>query len=358
MGQAADKSIWQLVTEIRASAAPGSEVEVRGWLRTRRDSKAGLSFLEINDGSCFGSLQIIAEANLPNYESEIKHLNVGSSLIARGVLRESPGAEQPIELYAHSVRLVGDADPKTYPLQKKRHSFEKLREWAHLRPRTNTFGSVARIRNRLCNSIHQFFQKRHFLYLHTPIITASDCEGAGQMFRVTTLDLQKIAASNRPLDWSQDFFEKPAFLTVSGQLEGETYATALGRIYTFGPTFRAENSNTSRHLAEFWMIEPEAAFFELADNMRLAEDFVRYVLSDLLEHCGEDLYFFDERIQPGLLAQLRGVKKILGANATTYTPGAGDLFSSCFEISSPFLKNLKELNCNTIVIIIRIVISR
>ncbi len=298
---------WRLISDVRASGKAGDHVEVRGWLRTRRDSKAGISFLELNDGSCFGNLQVIAPTTLDNFEAEIKHLSAGSSLVATGVLQSSPGEGQTIELHATAVRVLGVADPQTYPLQKKRHTFEKLREWAHLRPRTNTFGAIARVRNQLCQSIHQFFQSRQFVYLHTPIITASDCEGAGQMFRVTTLDLDKLTGSNKKIDYSQDFFGKPSYLTVSGQLEGETYATALGRIYTFGPTFRAENSNTSRHLAEFWMIEPEVAFYDLRDNMKLAEDFIRTVLAELLNRCGEDVQFFEERIQPGILKQLESV---------------------------------------------------
>ncbi len=298
---------WRLIGDVRRGGKAGEEVEVRGWVRTRRDSKAGLSFLELNDGSSFNNLQIIAPAALANYESEIKKLGSGASVAVQGLLQESPGEGQAIELHATQVRVLGWADPDTYPLQKKRHSYEKLREWAHLRPRTNTFGAIARVRNQLSHSIHEFFQSRKFLYLHAPIITASDCEGAGQMFRVTTLDLEKALKSGKPIDWTQDFFGKSAYLTVSGQLEGETYATALGRIYTFGPTFRAENSNTSRHLAEFWMIEPEVAFYDLADNMRLAEDFIRYLLQIVLEHCSEDMAFFEERVQPGLIAQLRGV---------------------------------------------------
>ena len=225
----------------------------------------------------------------------------------RGKLVESPAAGQVTELQADSVRVLGWCDSETYPLQKKRHSFEKLREWAHLRGRTNTFGAVMRVRNQICDSIHRFFQEQGFLYLHTPIITSSDCEGAGEMFRVTTLDLAKLASGSRPLDNSQDFFGSPTYLTVSGQLQGETYACALGRIYTFGPTFRAENSNTSRHLAEFWMVEPEAAFFDLADNMQLAELFLKRILGDCLQRCDEDMRFFDQHIQKGVIEQLSRV---------------------------------------------------
>ncbi len=298
---------WISVSASRQLSAVGLPVEIRGWVRTRRDSKAGFSFLEINDGTCLANLQVVAAGELPNYADEIQRLTAGCSVVIRGTLVASPAAGQTTELQAESVRVIGWCDADEYPLQKKRHSFEKLREWAHLRPRTNTLGAVMRVRNQICDSIHRFFQDRDFIYLHTPIITASDCEGAGEMFRVTTLNLDKLAAGSRPLDNSQDFFHKPAFLTVSGQLEGETYACALSKIYTFGPTFRAENSNTSRHLAEFWMVEPEVAFYELSDNMALAEAFLKKLIGDCLNRCGEDLQFFDKQIQPGLLAQLNHV---------------------------------------------------
>ncbi len=298
---------WISVVAAQDAAKIGQAIEIRGWVRTRRDSKGGFSFIEVNDGSCMSNLQIIAEASLPNYSTEIANVSVGASIVASGELKASQGAGQATELLATSVRIIGEADPQTYPLQKKRHTFEKLREWAHLRPRTNSFGAVARVRNQLSMSTHQFFQDEGFIYLNTPIITASDCEGAGQMFRVTTLPLDKPPLKDGKVDFSQDFFGKSAYLTVSGQLEGEIYATALGKVYTFGPTFRAENSNTSRHLAEFWMIEPEAAFFELADNMALAERYLQRLLSDLLNKCQEDMAFFDERIQPGLRASLEAV---------------------------------------------------
>lgn len=297
---------WILVAKVLAGGHIDQDIEVRGWVRTRRDSKGGFSFIEINDGSCFGNLQIIADATLSNYATEISGLSVGSSIVANGKLKASQGQGQAMELVASEVRLIGDA-PADFPLQKKRHSFEKLREWAHLRPRTNSFGAVARLRNRLAFSVHQFFQEESFYYVNTPIITASDCEGAGQMFRVTTLPLDRLPMKDGKIDHAQDFFGKPTFLTVSGQLEAETYATALGRCYTFGPTFRAENSNTSRHLAEFWMIEPEAAFFELADNMALAERFIKRLLTDALNDCGPDMQFFEERVQPGLIASLTAV---------------------------------------------------
>ncbi len=299
-------SPWLQVAKALSGEHIDMDIEVRGWVRTRRDSKGGFSFIEVNDGSCFGNLQIIADASLPNYSTEISSLSVGSSIVARGKLKASQGQGQASELVATEVRLIGDA-PADFPLQKKRHSFEKLREWAHLRPRTNSFGAVSRLRNRLAFSVHQFFQEEGFYYVNTPIITASDCEGAGQMFRVTTLPLDRLPLKDGKVDTTQDFFGKPTYLTVSGQLEAETYATALGRCYTFGPTFRAENSNTSRHLAEFWMIEPEAAFFDLADNMALAERFIKRLLSDALTTCVDDMQFFEERVQPGLIAALTAV---------------------------------------------------
>ncbi|MCA9080688.1 MAG: asparagine--tRNA ligase, partial [Planctomycetaceae bacterium] len=241
---------------------PGTEVTVAGWVRTRRDSKQGFSFIELNDGSCIANLQVVVDGDVPGYIETIKLVTTGASVIITGMLKESPGAKQRVELQATELRLVGTADPETYPLQKKRHGFEFLREIAHLRPRTNTFGAIARLRNCVCWSIHRFFQERGFLYVQTPIITTSDCEGAGEMFTITTL-LHSHGVPKLPLDdtgqvdYEHDFFGRHAALTVSGQLEGEIYATSLGPVYTFGPTFRAENSNTTRHLAEFWMIEPE-----------------------------------------------------------------------------------------------------
>jgi len=319
---------WLLVRAAREPSAIGRQVEVRGWVRTRRDSKGGFSFIELNDGSCLGNLQILANASLENYESVISSLSVGSSITATGSLQASQGSGQSVELVADAIRLVGDA-PSDYPLQKKRHSFEKLREWAHLRPRTNSLGAVARLRNQISYSIHQFFQEEGFYYVHTPIITASDCEGAGQMFRVTSLNMDRLPQKDGKVDFARDFFGKPSFLTVSGQLEAEIYATSLGRCYTFGPTFRAENSNTSRHLAEFWMIEPEAAFFDLSDNMALAERFIRRLLHDILHNSAEDMQFFDERIQPGLIDSLKLVLE-KPFQHLTYTE-AVDILMGCGE---------------------------
>ncbi len=295
------------VAAARRPEAVGRDVLVQGWVRTRRDSKGGFSFVELNDGSCFGNLQVIVEASLPNYESEVKRLPVGAAVAVEGRLRPSPGKGQATELAAERLTVFGWADPEKYPLQKKGHSYEFLRTIAHLRPRTNTFGAVARVRNCVCRSIHQFFQEEGFLYVHTPIITASDCEGAGAMFRVTTLDPERLPRRDGKIDWQQDFFQRPAYLTVSGQLEGETHACGLGRVYTFGPTFRAENSNTTRHLAEFWMVEPEAAFFDLADNMALAERFLKRIFADVLEQCAEDMEFFRQRVAGHVVENLQTI---------------------------------------------------
>ena len=271
------------------------EVLVKGWVKTRRDSKGGFSFLEINDGSCFANIQVVAEYSLPGYSSIEKQVTTGSCVSVHGKLVASQGKGQSKEVQATEIQVYGSIHVD-YPLQKKRHSFEFLREIAHLRPRTNTFGAVMRVRNRLAFSIHRFFQDQGFVYLNTPILTTSDCEGAGEMFQVTTLDLSNPSRVDGEIDFSQDFFGEKTFLTVSGQLEGEIYAMALSEIYTFGPTFRAENSNTSRHLAEFWMVEPEMAFYDLDDDMDLAEEFIKFLLSDVMEHCAEDMEFFNKRI--------------------------------------------------------------
>lgn len=285
----------------------GAEVDVRGWVRTRRESKQGFAFVELNDGSCLANLQVVVDRAVPGYEQFLKQLTTGSSVRVVGEIKASPGKGQAVEVHARELTVYGTADAEKYPLQKKGHSFEFLREIAHLRPRTNTFGAIARVRNALCAAIHEFFQARGFVYVHTPIITTSDCEGAGQMFQVTTLDLARLAQKQSAIDYQHDFFGKRASLTVSGQLEGETYACAVGDCYTFGPTFRAENSNTARHLAEFWMVEPEMPFYDLDDNMRLAEEFIRTILKEVLERCADDMKFFAERIDKTVLDTLANI---------------------------------------------------
>lgn len=297
----------QKIAAVLKNGAVGSELDVRGWVRTKRESKQGFAFVELNDGSCFASLQVVIDQSVPNYAELMQQLTTGASLQAIGELKASPAKGQSVELHAKSVLVYGTADAEKYPLQKKQHSFEFLREIAHLRSRTNTFGAIARVRNAVSSSIHNFFQSRGFLYLHAPIITTSDCEGAGQMFQVTTLDLAKLAHSKTDVDFSQDFFGKRASLTVSGQLEAETVACSVGDCYTFGPTFRAENSNTARHLAEFWMVEPEMPFYELTDNMQLAESFIRTTISEVLERCPEDMAFFNQRIDTTILESLRNI---------------------------------------------------
>ncbi len=286
--------------------AEGTPVTVKGWVRTRRDSKAGISFVQVNDGSCQGNVQLVVPATLPNYTSDILHLTAGCSIEADGTLVRSMGQGQAFEIQASSVRLIGGVDdPETYPIQPKAHSYEFLREVAHLRPRTNTFGAVTRVRHTIAQAIHRFFDQNGFYWVNTPIITASDCEGAGQLFRVSTLDLMNLPRGDTgKVDFAQDFFGKEAYLTVSGQLAVEAYCLALSKVYTFGPTFRAENSNTPRHLAEFWMIEPEIAFADLNDDAALAEALLKSVFKDVLDRCGEDLKFFDDRVQKGVTARL------------------------------------------------------
>ncbi len=295
----------QLIKHVLGREDFGAEVTVAGWVRTRRDSKGGFSFVEINDGSSFSGLQVIADGGLANYESDVLQLTIGSAVRVTGELAESPGSGQRVEVKATEVVVFGFADPDTYPLQKKRVSFERLREIAHLRPRTNTIGAIARVRNTLAYATHRFFQDRDFLYLQTPVITASDAEGAGAMFRVTSLDPEAPPRTQGgSVDYGEDFFGRPTFLTVSGQLNAESYALALDRVYTFGPTFRAENSNTRRHLAEFWMIEPEMAFADLGDNADLAEDYVRHLVRSVLDTCGEDVEFFNKWVDQTLLDTL------------------------------------------------------
>ena len=296
------------IATLLKTAAPEESITVKGWVRTRRDSKSGFSFIEVNDGSCMGNLQFVVDADVEGYSETIKQVTTGASVTITGVVKESPGKGQRIEVHATSLEVIGLADPNEFPLQKKGHGFEFLREIAHLRPRTNSFGAVARVRNCICRSIHNFFQSRGFLYINTPIITTSDCEGAGEMFQVTTLDLARLASLQTDIDWKQDFFGKPASLTVSGQLEAETYATSVGDCYTFGPTFRAENSNTTRHLAEFWMVEPEMPFYELCDNMDLAEAFIKTMINDVMEQCPEDMEFFNKRIDKTVLETLENIR--------------------------------------------------
>jgi len=291
------------------TGSPGDRVLVQGWVKTRRDSKAGLSFINLDDGSCFGDLQVVAPAELDNYDAEVSRLTTGCSIEAEGELVESKGKGQTVELKADRVSVVGWVeDPDTYPVPAKRHTFEYLREQAHLRTRTNTFAAVARVRHRLATATHEFFNSRGFLWVHTPIITGSDCEGAGEMFRVSTLDmLNAPRTEDGAVDYSQDFFGKEANLTVSGQLNVETYCCSLSNVYTFGPTFRAENSNTSRHLAEFWMIEPEIAFADLSDCADLAEAYMKHCIRAVMEQNADDLAFFDQRVEKGLLERLTHV---------------------------------------------------
>src|SRR5256714_6626438 len=292
--------------------AVGSAVTVKGWVRTRRDSKAGggLSFLTVSDGSCFDAVQAVAHPTLGNYESEVRHVTTGCAVVVTGELVESQGKGQSVEIQAEAVEVVGWIDdPDTYPVAAKRHSFEYLREVAHLRPRTNTFGAVTRVRHSLAMALHRFFSERGFYWIHTPIITANDAEGAGAMFRVSTLDAANLrGGSGQPeVDWSEDFFGRETHLTVSGQLNVESYCLAMGKVYTFGPTFRAENSNTARHLAEFWMVEPEIAFADLAADADLAEDCLKYIFRAVLDERTDDMAFFNQRIDEGCIARLEAL---------------------------------------------------
>ncbi|WP_288751944.1 asparagine--tRNA ligase [uncultured Treponema sp.] len=316
-----------LIKDILVSEPDGKNITVCGWVRTVRDSK-NLVFIQVNDGSCFANIQLTFDrnnpsdnANVESIEAELKKLNTGASVRAEGLLVPSPASGQAVEVTLEKLTCLGVCPPEEYPLQKNKMSMEYLRENAHLRARTNTFGAVYRMRNQMAFAVHSFFQERGFQYINAPEITCSDCEGAGEMFQVTTLSMEKIAEmgvkaglggmkikdAHKIVDYSKDFFGKKANLTVSGQLEAETLATALSRVYTFGPTFRAENSNTPRHLAEFWMIEPEMAFFTLEDDMDIQEEFIKYLLNWALTKCREDLEFFNKRIQPGLIEMLEHV---------------------------------------------------
>ncbi len=283
----------------------GQQVRVQGWVRTKRTSKAGVTFLEVNDGSGLRNLQIVVPESMPDYAAVVDAATTGASISASGMIIQSPAEGQETELRAESVEIVGSSPE--YPLAKKRHSFEYLRTMAHLRPRTNTFGAVARVRNQVSWSIHRYFHEQGFLYVQTPIITGSDAEGAGQMFQVTSMDLKHLPVSEGLVDFSEDLFGRPTYLTVSGQLEAEIMATAMSSVYTFGPTFRAENSNTSRHLAEFWMVEPEVAFCDLDGLADLAEDFLKRIFSDVLNESAEDMAFFNQRIQPGIVESLERI---------------------------------------------------
>ncbi|MEA5515105.1 asparagine--tRNA ligase [Nodularia sp. UHCC 0506] len=289
------------IAEVLRSGEPDDSLVIQGWVRTKRELK-GFAFIEVNDGSSLANLQAVINQDLPDYEEIIKKLNTGAAVEISGLLVASQGKGQRIELQAQTVKVYGEAEPETYPLQKKRHSFEFLRTIGHLRSRTNSFGAVFRVRNACSAAIHEFFQQRGFLWVHTPIITANDCEGAGELFSVTSLDLKNIPRTkSEAVDYTQDFFGKPTYLTVSGQLEAEVMAMAFSNVYTFAPTFRAENSNTSRHLAEFWMVEPEMAFCDLDGNMDLAEAFLKHVFKYVLEKCPEDMEFFNQRIDKTVL---------------------------------------------------------
>lgn len=298
------------ITELLAGKHPVNEtISVHGWIRTRRDSKAGISFLAIHDGSCFDAIQAIVPNELDNYEADVLKLTTGASVKVTGVLVESPGKGQAFEIQATAVEVLGFVDdPDTYPMAAKRHSIEFLREQAHLRARTNIGGAVARVRNCLAQAVHRFLHSKGYFWISTPLITGSDCEGAGEMFRVSTLDMENLPRNDQgSVDYNQDFFGKETFLTVSGQLNVETYCSALSKVYTFGPTFRAENSNTSRHLAEFWMIEPEIAFADLSDAADLAEEMLRYVFQAVLDERADDMAFFQQRVDKTVVDRLNSV---------------------------------------------------
>ncbi|MCH9644035.1 MAG: asparagine--tRNA ligase [Gammaproteobacteria bacterium] len=306
-----------------------SQVEIKGWVRSRRDSKAGISFLNIYDGSCFAAIQAVVPQGLDNYQSDVLKLTAGCSVSVKGILVESQGKGQQFEIQATAVDVIGWVDdPDSYPIAKKRHTLEYLREVAHLRPRTNTLGAMTRIRSCLSHAIHDYFYKQGFYCLSTPVITASDCEGAGEMFRVSSLDLMNLPRDDKGgIDFSQDFFGRETFLTVSGQLEAETYCCALSKVYTFGPTFRAENSNTSRHLAEFWMLEPEIAFADIHDDIRLADSLLKYVLKQVLNDCADDMTFFAERVDKTCIERLENVIKT-PIETMTYTDAIEKLKAS------------------------------
>lgn len=311
---------------------PETTILIQGWVRSKSDLKER-TFIKLNDGSCFQTLQIVAEPSLTNYD-EITSLGTGASIEAEGILVASEGKGQTVELRASQIKVVGPCDGEQYPIRKQGLPFEYLREHAHLRTRTNTFGSVARVRNTVAFAIHQFFQERGFLYIHTPIVTASDTEGAGAMFQVTTLPLENPPKVEGKIDYREDFFEKPSYLTVSGQLNVETFCCALGDVYTFGPTFRAENSNTTRHLAEFWMVEPEMSFCDLQGDMAVAESFLKYVVTRVLEKCPQDMEFFDDKIQKGLLKTLEEIRDA-SFEKITYTEAIDTLIKAKKKFEYP-----------------------
>jgi len=298
-----------VASALRGETPVGQHVTVRGWIRSKRDSKAGISFLTVHDGSCFDPIQAVVPSSLDNYASEVLHITTGCAVVVSGELVESQGQGQAVEIQATAVEVLGWVeDAETYPIAKKRHTFEYLRTVAHLRPRTNTFGAITRVRTVLAHAIHDYFFQRDFHWINTPIITASDCEGAGELFRVSTLDLANPPRNqDGSIDFSKDFFAAESYLTVSGQLNVESYCLAMSKVYTFGPTFRAENSNTSRHLAEFWMVEPEIAFADLGDLADLAEDLLKHVFSAVLEQCADDMAFFEQRIDDTVIKRLRTV---------------------------------------------------
>jgi asparaginyl-tRNA synthetase len=302
-------AVVDIKSVLAAKVELGQQVTIQGWVRSRRDSKAGISFLSVHDGSCFDALQAVVPELLGNYKAEVLQLSSGCAVIVSGELVESQGKGQRFEIHASDVKVVGWVDDaESYPIAKKHHSFEFLRTVAHLRPRTNTFGAIARVRSELANSIHNYFHDNGFQWVNTPIITASDCEGAGEMFQVSTLDFVNVPKNETgAVNYEKDFFARQAYLTVSGQLNAEAFCLALSKVYTFGPTFRAENSNTSRHLAEFWMIEPEIAFADLNDDADLAEDFLKYIIKNLLNNCADDLAFFNQFVDKGCIARLESV---------------------------------------------------
>ena len=351
-------SIKQLLS---GNVATDTTISIRGWVRTRRDSKAGFSFINVYDGSCFDGIQVVANKDLANYENEVLQCTTGASVEITGTLVESQGKGQSVEVQASAVTLVGEViDPESYPVAKKRHSFEFLRTVAHLRPRTNTFGAVTRVRNSVSQAIHRYFHEHGFFWINTPIITASDCEGAGELFRVSTLDMVNPPKVDGQIDYSQDFFGNESFLTVSGQLNAETYACALSKVYTFGPTFRAENSNTTRHLAEFWMVEPEVAFANLQDNADLAQDFLKYIFAAVLRECPDDMDFFAQRIEPTAISRLEGLVQSNFVQMT-YTE-AVDILTQCkqdfefpvtwgIDLQSEHERFLAEQHCKAPVIV-------